>query len=74
MKLNRRLSLLLAFSLYLGLANGHLAIFSKDDPRPLQILPYDAAVFSKADRQALEKGIPFSTAAELSRLLEDYTS
>lgn len=74
MKMNRRLSLLLIFSLYLGISRGHLAIFSKDDAQPLQILPYDAAIFSEADRQALEKGIPFSTVAELSRLLEDYTS
>ena len=74
MKLTKLLSILLSVSLYLGLSNGHLAIYHPSDPSPLQILPYDSCVFSQEDREKLEKGIPFSTAAELSRLLEDYTS
>ena len=74
MRFHRLVSVLLAASLYLGLCNGHLAVYTKEDPRPLQILPYDAQLFSKADQDKLARGIPFSTAAELNRLLEDYTS
>ena len=74
MKFKKLLSTMLAASLNLGLSSSHLAVYTHSDPRPLQILPYDAAMFSDADRDKLEKGIPFSTAAELSRLLEDYTS
>ena len=67
-------SLLLALSLYLGLSNGHLAIYSHMDSCPLQVLPYDVTMYSNADRDQLQRGIHFSSAAELSRLLEDYTS
>ena len=74
MKFLKTLSFILIFSLYLGLSNGHLAIYSHADTRPLQILPYDATMFSQVDTDKLQQGIPFSTAAELSKLLEDYTS
>lgn len=74
MRFTKTLSLLFVLSLYLGLYRGHLAIFSRHDPRPLQMLPYDASIFSEADQLQLKKGIPFSNAIELSRLLEDYTS
>ena len=67
-------SILLLISLYLGMSNSHLAVYSQTDPNPLQILPYDVAMFSESDQKRLKEGIPFSTAAELSRLLEDYTS
>ena len=74
MKFIKRIFVLFAASLYLGLSGDHLAIFSSKDPHPLQILPYASGLFSKNDVEALEDGIPFSSAAELSRLLEDYTS
>ena len=74
MQLAKKLSILLVLSLYLGLSNGRLAIYSQNDLTPLQTLPYNVSLFSAEDRNRLEKGIPFSTAAELSRLLEDYTS
>ncbi len=74
MRLKQYLLVLLMLTMYLGLSNGHLAIYSSQDPCPLQILPYDAAMFCEADQQALAKGIPFTSAEELNKLLEDYTS
>ena len=74
MKSTNLLSMLLAVTMYLGLSDGHLAIYSQSDPHPLQILPYNAALFTETDEEMLNKGIPFSTAVELSKLLEDYTS
>ena len=73
MKYRRSLALL-AIGLYLGLSGRHLAIYTDTDLQPLQVLPYDVSLFTKADAKQLHTGIPFSTAAELSQLLEDYTS
>ena len=67
-------AIFLVLSLYLGLAGDHLAIFSRADAKPLQILPYSVTGFPKSDKTALKNGIPFATPAELSKLLEDYTS
>lgn len=57
--------------MYLGLSGGYLTIFSGGNK---QVLPYRAAMYPQEDRAALEKGIPFSTPQELSKLLEDYTA
>ena len=67
--------LILAFCIsYLGLYRGNLAIFSGDDQKPAQVFPYSQELFPETDREALRKGIPFSSQEELSRLMEDYLS
>ena len=60
--------------LYLGISDGYLAIFQTGKVLPEQVLPYSREVFTEDDQVRLERGIPFSTDAELSRLLEDFTS
>ncbi len=66
------LSLLLAAISYLGIHNGHLAIF--EDGKPLAVLPYRAEVYSQEDQDALRQGIPFENEKELCALLEDFLS
>lgn len=58
---------------WLGLHNGHLAVFG-DGPEPLLVLPYREELFSQDDRQKLREGIPFENEEELTRLLQDYLS
>lgn len=59
---------------YLGIYNGHLAIWYQDDPEPTAIFPYRETHYPDADRAALKKRIPFSDQKELTTLLEDYLS
>lgn len=61
----------LVLSMYLGVSNGYLTIFGSGMK---QVLPYRVCMYPQADRAALEKGIPFSSSQELSKLLEDYTA
>lgn len=70
----RSLLLILVFAMYLGLSNGYLAIFSGKDNTPIQVLPYHESVFTQQERRQLATGIPFTSVAERSRLLEDFTS
>lgn len=65
---------LLSLSLYLGLHNGYLALWSTEASTPEQVFPYRAALFPKLDRQELERGIPISDQEQLQQLLEDLTS
>lgn len=60
--------------LYLGVADGYLAIYEDKTAQPLQVLPYRVGAFPQADREALDKGIPFDTEAQLNKLLEDFAS
>ena len=64
----------LLLSMYLGISDGKLAIYNHGSSTPAQVLPYDAGLFTITDRQTLANGIPFSTDAELNKLLEDFTS
>ncbi len=59
---------------YLGLYNGHLALWQESCDVPETVLPYNVQSFPQADQNALKKGIPFKTEAELNRLLEDFLS
>ena len=64
----------LLLSMYLGISHGNLAIYCSGCSEPIQTLPYDVSLFTPSDQQALAKGVPFSTDAELTELLEDFTS
>jgi hypothetical protein len=57
---------------YLGISNGHLALFEEN--RPVQVFPYAVENYSYADQEALKKGIPYHTSLEKQRILEDYLS
>lgn len=71
--MKKLLFLFLVLSLYLGLHQGHLAIFSREDGLQTT-LPYRVALFPRLDQQALSDGIPFCSREELQRLLEDFLS
>ena len=70
----KHLACLLLLMGYLGLHNGYLALFENGSSEPSMILPYKAELYPKADRQALENGIPYENQQELTRLLEDFLS
>ncbi len=59
---------------YLGLYNGHLALWQDNCKTPEIVLPYNVESFPQADQIALKDGIPFKTEAELNRLIEDFLS
>jgi hypothetical protein len=61
-------------TLYLGIHNGHLALWDDAHTDPIRVLPYAAELFPEADRQALEDGIPILSRRELTKVLEDYLS
>ena len=59
---------------YLGVYRGHLALWQQPGLQPERVFPYRADLFPDKDQTDLENGIPFSSEAELNRLLEDYLS
>jgi len=59
---------------YLGLYNGQLALYGQNRSVPDSLLPYRSETFSAEDRNKLQNGIPYTTEAELTRLLEDFLS
>ena len=59
---------------YLGVHQGHLALWKHPGLQPERVFPYSISLFPAKDQTALENGIPFSSASELSGLLEDYLS
>jgi len=59
---------------YLGVYRGYLALWRQSGLQPDRIYPYRTGLFPVKDQSDLERGIPFSSAAELNRLLEDYLS
>ncbi len=71
---NSFLKSILILSLYLGLHNGYIALWNTEQPEPLHVFPYKAALFPKIDRNALEEGIPLDNAEHLNKLLEDFLS
>ena len=66
--------LLLALLCYLGLYNGHLALYQEKCSTPLLVLPQRQEVYSPQVQRALQKGIPYSSTEELARILEDFLS
>lgn len=59
---------------YLGIHQGHLALWKQPGLRPEHVFPYSICLFPAKDQTALENGIPFSSVSELNGLLEDYLS
>lgn len=64
----------LALTLYLGLHNGHLALWDSDTEKPVTVFPYLAEVYPKMDQTALNQGICVRSPAHLKQLLEDFLS
>ena len=60
--------------LYLGLHNGHLALYRDDPKNIIHTFPYHFSLYPHVDQAALEQGIPIVEGSQLYRLLEDYMS
>ena len=74
MKVNRLLSLVIAFGFLLGVQNGYVALWEDGKAEPIRVFPYLAENLPDADRQALEKGIHLDSKLQLIQLIEDYLS
>ena len=65
---------LLAFALYFGLWNGHVALWDTDAKAPVTVFPFSQQLYPEADQRALQDGIPIENGRDLIRLIEDYLS
>lgn len=72
--MKKRALVFLLLGLYLGLHNGYITLWSTEQSQPVQVFPYRAALYPKADQQALCQGIPISDEEHLHKLLEDFLS
>ena len=58
----------------LGVHEGKIALWSGDDPEPIQVFPYRVSMLPKKERQMLKEGIRIETLEELYELAEAYLS
>jgi hypothetical protein len=58
----------------LGVHEGKIALWSGDDPEPIQVFPYRVSMLPKKERELLKNGIQVETLDELYRLAEAYLS
>ena len=65
---------ILLMGFLLGIHNGYIALWKNDDPEPAKIFPYKASLLPPEDQRRLEQGIKFENSADLSQILEDFTS
>ncbi len=61
--------LLLGF--ILGLRGGRVALWKSDDPLPIRIFPWSAALLPEKIRSALERGIYVDENSDIGRLIAD---
>lgn len=59
---------------YLGICNGHIALWTSGNDTPDYVFPYSAQLLPWQDQLALRQHIACPTQEELNRLLEDYLS
>ena len=60
-------------SYYAALLNDHVVIYVTGRPEPVLVTEIDARSLPDADRKLLEDGLPLEDAADVNRLLEDYS-
>jgi hypothetical protein len=58
----------------LGVHEGKIALWSGDDPQPIQVFPYRVSMLPKKERKMLQEGIRVETLEELYALAEAYLS
>ena len=58
----------------LGVHEGKIALWSGNDPEPIQVFPYRVSMLPKKEREMLKNGIQVETLDELYRLAEAYLS
>lgn len=59
---------------YLGVYQGHLALWYDTVDKPAKIFVQTVNMYPPQDQVRLQQGIPFSDNTELERLMEDYLS
>ncbi len=62
---------LLLLTLLLGLREGQMTLWRLNDPQPLHIFPFRAAIFPERIRIALTNGIRIEEESDVGRLLLD---
>jgi hypothetical protein len=65
---------ILALGYLIGIHKGFVALWKTEDPEPVRVFNYPAAMLPEADRSLLDKGIRIDSESELHKLLEDYLS
>ena len=71
---NRPVCLALIIACLLGVHKGFVALWTQEDKYPSHIFPYRVESLPISDQEALKRGIPIHTEAELYQYLEDYLS
>lgn len=71
MDFRKQLAMVLLVGYLLGIRNGRVALWKQDDPEPLRIFPWSAAMLPGQIRQALEDGIHVEADSDIGRLIED---
>lgn len=61
--------LLLGF--LLGIRSGQVAIWKNEDPQPIRIFPWSAALLPPPIRQALEHGIYVEDDSDIGKLIDE---
>ncbi len=74
MKKYFRLLAIVLLAGYLGIYQGHLALWYDASDTPARIFTQTADMYPPEDQAHLRQGIPFSDNAELEQLMEDYLS
>ena len=58
----------------LGIRGGRVALWKRDDPKPLRIFPWSATMMPQKIRSALEQGIYVDEDSDIGRLIQDMIS
>ena len=70
----RKILPMMALLLYLGVHDGHLALFRQGHNVPVQVYATAVSSYPLKDQQALTAGIPIKNNKHLAQLLEAYLS
>lgn len=71
MRFQKHLAALLLAGYLLGIRGGHVALWKQDDPEPLRIFPWSAAMLPAKIRHALEQGIRVEAESDIGKLIEE---
>lgn len=71
MRYRKRLITLVLIGYLIGIKGGQVAIWKLDDPQPLRVFPWSAAMLPSQIRSALEKGIRVEADSDIGRLLDE---
>ena len=72
--MKKHLAAVLLAGYLLGIRGGHVALWKRDDPKPLRIFPWSATMMPQKIRSALEQGIYVDEDSDIGRLIQDMIS